>query len=196
MAAALNKITATSPSRQHPSDLETSIATALYDLESNIPDMKTALRPLQFVSAREVRCSFLSYFAASALIGYGRMIRFVLQVFLELCEFSRLHAYFLGLKIRPMHSEHFSLLRNIFPPHMNVPANTIHHSSKSATAKKQSSFSSPSLSLPVFIKFNNGTSLSLLPSLLSLAIPSSPSQYKLIPTSVIQPNPGAREEVL
>ena len=111
-------------------------------------------------------------------------------------EFSRLHAYFLGLKIRPMHSEHFSLLGNIFPPHMNVPANTIHHSSKSATAKKQSSFSSPSLSLPVFIKFNNGTSLSLLPSLLSLALPSSPSQSKLIPTSVIQPNPGAREEVL
>jgi len=58
MAAALNKIAATSPSRQHPSELETSIANALYDLESNIPDMKTALRPLQFVSAREVcRCS-------------------------------------------------------------------------------------------------------------------------------------------
>ena len=59
MAAALNKIAATSPSRQHPSELETSIATALYDLESNIPDMKTALRPLQFVSAREVRKYFI-----------------------------------------------------------------------------------------------------------------------------------------
>lgn len=55
--AALNKITPTSPSRQKPSELETSIANALYDLESNIPDMKTALRPLQFVSAREVRNS-------------------------------------------------------------------------------------------------------------------------------------------
>ncbi|MCJ1346111.1 40S ribosomal protein, partial [Peltigera leucophlebia] len=53
MATALNKIAATSPSRQNPSELETSIANALYDLESNIPDMKTALRPLQFVSARE-----------------------------------------------------------------------------------------------------------------------------------------------
>ena len=53
--AALNKIAPTSPSRQHPSELETSIANALYDLESNIPDMKSALRPLQFVSAREVR---------------------------------------------------------------------------------------------------------------------------------------------
>ena len=52
--AALNKIAATSPSRQKPSELEGSIANALYDLESNIPDMKTALRPLQFVSAREV----------------------------------------------------------------------------------------------------------------------------------------------
>lgn len=67
MAAALNKIAATSPSRQSPSELETSIANALYDLESNIPDMKTALRPLQFVSAREVRpflfcfCFFSSF---------------------------------------------------------------------------------------------------------------------------------------
>ncbi len=64
MAAALNKIAATSPSRQHPSELETSIANALYDLESNIPDMKTALRPLQFVSAREVGyCSIARLFA-------------------------------------------------------------------------------------------------------------------------------------
>ncbi|KAL2043037.1 hypothetical protein N7G274_004096 [Stereocaulon virgatum] len=52
--AALNKIAATSPSRQRPSELETSIANALYDLETNIPDMKSALRPLQFVSAREI----------------------------------------------------------------------------------------------------------------------------------------------
>jgi len=56
--AALNKIAPNSPSRQHPSELETSIANALYDLESNIPDMRSALRPLQFVSAREVRFSF------------------------------------------------------------------------------------------------------------------------------------------
>lgn len=54
MAAAVNKIAANSPSRPQPSELELSIATALYDLESNIPDMKAALRPLQFVSAREV----------------------------------------------------------------------------------------------------------------------------------------------
>ena len=53
--SALNKIAATSPSRQSPSELETSIATALYDLESNTADLKVALRPLQFVSAREVR---------------------------------------------------------------------------------------------------------------------------------------------
>ncbi|KAI9728852.1 MAG: 40S ribosomal protein [Candelina submexicana] len=51
--AAMNKIAATSPSRQSPSEIETSIANALYDLETNIPDMKGALRPLQFVSARE-----------------------------------------------------------------------------------------------------------------------------------------------
>jgi small subunit ribosomal protein S7e len=53
--AALNKIAPTSPSRQQPSEIETSIANALYDLETNIPDMKSSLRPLQFVSAREVR---------------------------------------------------------------------------------------------------------------------------------------------
>ncbi|MCJ1481490.1 40S ribosomal protein [Schaereria dolodes] len=52
--AHLNKIAATSSSRQHPSELESSIASALYDLETNIPDMKSALRPLQFVSAREL----------------------------------------------------------------------------------------------------------------------------------------------
>ncbi|KAK3725883.1 ribosomal protein S7A [Vermiconidia calcicola] len=48
---ALNKIAPNSPSRQKPSEIETNIATALYELETNIPDMKGALRPLQFVSA-------------------------------------------------------------------------------------------------------------------------------------------------
>lgn len=52
---ALNKIAPNSPSRQTPSELETSIAQALYDLETNTADLKVALRPLQFVSAREVR---------------------------------------------------------------------------------------------------------------------------------------------
>ncbi len=64
--AALNKIAPNSPSRQHPSELESSIANALYDLESNIPDMRSALRPLQFVSAREVSllvpsCCYCTY---------------------------------------------------------------------------------------------------------------------------------------
>ena len=52
---ALNKISPGSPSRQNPSELESSIATALYELETNTPDLKAALRPLQFVNAREVR---------------------------------------------------------------------------------------------------------------------------------------------
>lgn len=52
---ALNKIAPNSPSRAKPNEIETSIATALYELETNIPDMRAALRPLQFVSAREVR---------------------------------------------------------------------------------------------------------------------------------------------
>merc|ERR1712080_54064 len=51
---ALNKIAPNSPSRAKPNEIETSIATALYELETNIPDMKAALRPLQFVSAREI----------------------------------------------------------------------------------------------------------------------------------------------
>ena len=52
--SALNKIAANSESRKKPSELETSIATALYDLETNTSDLKAALRPLQFVSAKEV----------------------------------------------------------------------------------------------------------------------------------------------
>ncbi|KLO93919.1 Uncharacterized protein Y057_6576 [Fusarium fujikuroi] len=52
-AQALNKIAPNSPSRQNPSELETSIAQALFDLESNTSDLKVALRPLQIVSARE-----------------------------------------------------------------------------------------------------------------------------------------------
>ncbi|RKF72770.1 40S ribosomal protein S7 [Golovinomyces cichoracearum] len=52
--SSLNKITANSPSRQRPSELENSIAGALYELETNTPDLKVALRPLQFVSAREI----------------------------------------------------------------------------------------------------------------------------------------------
>ncbi|KAF7845667.1 hypothetical protein BT93_L1349 [Corymbia citriodora subsp. variegata] len=51
---ALNKIAANSPSRSHPTELETSVATALYELEQNIPDLKSALRPLQIHSAREL----------------------------------------------------------------------------------------------------------------------------------------------
>lgn len=54
-AQAQNKIAANSPSRQNPSELEQQIAQALYDLESNTADLKAALRPLQIVSAREVR---------------------------------------------------------------------------------------------------------------------------------------------
>ncbi|KAK6365380.1 ribosomal protein S7A [Exophiala oligosperma] len=50
----LNKIAHNSPSRQHPSELETSIANALYELETNIPDLKSSLRPLQFTTAREL----------------------------------------------------------------------------------------------------------------------------------------------
>jgi len=59
--AAINKIALNSPSRQNPSELETAIAGALFDLESNTQDLKATLRPLQFVSAREVRLSCFAY---------------------------------------------------------------------------------------------------------------------------------------
>ncbi|KAK5951750.1 ribosomal protein S7A [Knufia fluminis] len=54
MSQALNKIAVNSPSRAHPSELETSVATALYELETNIADLKGPLRPLQIQSAREL----------------------------------------------------------------------------------------------------------------------------------------------
>ncbi|CAP68220.1 uncharacterized protein PODANS_7_4580 [Podospora anserina S mat+] len=50
----LSKIAANSPSHSKPSELEQAIAGALYDLESNTADLKAALRPLQFTSAREI----------------------------------------------------------------------------------------------------------------------------------------------
>lgn len=50
------KIAHNSPSRAKPSELETSIAQAMYDLETQVADLKAPLRPLQFHSAREV-CS-------------------------------------------------------------------------------------------------------------------------------------------
>nr|OQO17626.1 40S ribosomal protein S7 [Rachicladosporium sp. CCFEE 5018] len=58
---ALNKIAPNSPSRAKPSEIETNIATALHELETNIPDMRAALRPLQFVSARERRRALGGY---------------------------------------------------------------------------------------------------------------------------------------
>jgi small subunit ribosomal protein S7e len=37
-----------------PDETELSVAQALYDLETSVPDLKKELRPLQFNSAREV----------------------------------------------------------------------------------------------------------------------------------------------
>ena len=80
--ASLNKIAANSPSRQSPSELETSIANALYDLENNTQDLKASLRPLQFVSAREVglipaACSTKPFFLRGYGWKSGGMIRLV-----------------------------------------------------------------------------------------------------------------------
>jgi len=48
------KIAHNSPSRAKPSELENSIAQALYDLETQVSDLKATLRPLQFHNAREL----------------------------------------------------------------------------------------------------------------------------------------------
>jgi len=48
------KISLNSPSHANPSELEQGIAQALFDLESQVTDLKSALRPLQFSSAKEI----------------------------------------------------------------------------------------------------------------------------------------------
>ena len=52
--SSINKIAANSPSHANPSELEQHIAQALFDLEQSVADLKSALRPLQFTSAKEV----------------------------------------------------------------------------------------------------------------------------------------------
>ncbi|KAL7269898.1 ribosomal protein S7A [Rhizina undulata] len=52
--SAINKIAHTSPSHDAPSELETRIAEALFDLEQSVTDLKASLRPLQFSSAKEL----------------------------------------------------------------------------------------------------------------------------------------------
>ncbi|TGZ85458.1 ribosomal protein S7e [Ascodesmis nigricans] len=50
---ATNKIAHNSSSHANPSELEQQIAQAFYDLENSVSDLKAALRPLQFSSAKE-----------------------------------------------------------------------------------------------------------------------------------------------
>jgi hypothetical protein len=57
---ATNKIAHNSPSHASPSELETNIAQALFDLEISVSDLKAALRPLQFYAAKEVRYNIIS----------------------------------------------------------------------------------------------------------------------------------------
>lgn len=88
--AAINKIALNSPSRQNPSELENAIAGALFDLESNTQDLKATLRPLQFVSAREVRIASISPIDTSRKRIAGIFVRAVV-----LSEQER--EYFVGL---------------------------------------------------------------------------------------------------
>jgi len=54
MAQPTSKIYPASPSHQNPSELELQIAQSFLDLETNTADLKSALRPLQFQSAKEL----------------------------------------------------------------------------------------------------------------------------------------------
>ncbi|KAF3930482.1 hypothetical protein ABW19_dt0200224 [Dactylella cylindrospora] len=54
MAAPTSKIYASSPSYQNPSEIELQVAQAFVDLETNTSELKSALRPLQFQSAKEL----------------------------------------------------------------------------------------------------------------------------------------------
>ncbi|KAI4138500.1 MAG: hypothetical protein LQ341_004640, partial [Variospora aurantia] len=175
--AALNKIAPTSPSRQHPNETETSIANALYDLESNIPDMKSALRPLQFVSAREV----------------SQMVS----------RFTRLQKYF-SVFIRQLSSSSFNTNSGLIREkkgwdlRATMKTRTLTHTqfcrSTSATARKQSSSSCPSPSSPASTKFNNGTAPSLLLS--QPPTPNIPSSLSLVSsqlTNIPSPDSLTRE---
>ena len=135
--AHLNKIAATSPSRQRPSELETDISKALYDLESNIPDMKTALRPLQFASAREVSRDN----SISILPNGWQLVSGVINLNIT-CS--------LHLTIETFNS---TITCNMKANH------SLLYSSKSATAKKRSSSSSLFPFFPASTKSNNGNYL-------------------------------------
>ncbi|KKA30408.1 hypothetical protein TD95_005382 [Thielaviopsis punctulata] len=76
--SAINKIAPNSPSHAKPSELESNIAQALFDLENNTADLKAALRPLQFVSAREIevghgRKAIVIFVPVPSLQGFHRV---------------------------------------------------------------------------------------------------------------------------
>ncbi|EWC45298.1 40S ribosomal protein S7 [Drechslerella stenobrocha 248] len=54
MATATSKIYPSSSSAQNPSEIELQVAQAFLDLETNAQELKSALRPLQFQSAKEL----------------------------------------------------------------------------------------------------------------------------------------------
>ncbi|KAL2752920.1 hypothetical protein ACRALDRAFT_1058659 [Sodiomyces alcalophilus JCM 7366] len=96
---ALNKIAHNSPSRANPSELEQSIAQALYDLESNTADLKVALRPLQIVSAREIevghgRKAIVIFVPVPSLQGFHRVQQRLTRELEK--KFSERHVVFLA----------------------------------------------------------------------------------------------------
>lgn len=55
-----------------PDETELSVAQALYDLETSVPDLRKELRPLQFNSAREVYIPLLCILIVQLEVASGK----------------------------------------------------------------------------------------------------------------------------
>jgi len=95
------KIADNSPSKDKPSELELSIAQALYDLETQVGDLKAALRPLKFSNARELEVGggkkAIVIFVPVPLLQSFHKVQQRLTRELEK-KFSDRHVIFLGLR--------------------------------------------------------------------------------------------------
>ncbi|KAI5792475.1 ribosomal protein S7e [Peziza echinospora] len=94
------KIAHNSPSRAKPSELESAIAQALYDLETQ-SDLKAALRPLQFSSAREIEAgggkkAIVIFVPVPQLAAFHKIQQRLTRELEK--KFSDRHVIFLGLR--------------------------------------------------------------------------------------------------
>ncbi|KAF3929202.1 hypothetical protein AA313_de0203337 [Arthrobotrys entomopaga] len=79
MASPNTKIYPASSSHQNPSEIELQVAQALLDLETNTSELKAALRPLQFQSAKELE------------VGHGKKAIVIFVPVPLLSNFHKIH---------------------------------------------------------------------------------------------------------